>query len=29
MLAYAPVGARVPASAPMPHWSWQGLQTAD
>ncbi len=26
VLSYAPQGAQVPAGAPMPHWSWDGLQ---
>ena len=26
VLAYSPVGARVPAGLTIPHWSWDGLQ---
>ena len=28
VLAYSPVGATVPAGLAMPHWSWDGLQSA-
>lgn len=28
VLVYSPVGSAVPSGVPMPHWSWEGLQTA-
>jgi hemoglobin len=29
VLVYSPVDAEVPTGAPMPHWSWDGLQPAE
>ena len=29
VLAYSPVDAVVPTGRPMPHWSWDGLQTPE
>jgi hemoglobin len=28
VLSYSPGGSNVPANAPLPHWSWQGLEAA-
>ena len=28
VLSYSPDGSKVPANAPLPHWSWKGLEAA-